>query len=86
MWNVVLSKQAYKDLEKITRSGLSEKVKKLTDVLELNPYQNIPEYEKLNGFRIKTHSRRINVQHRLVYKLYDKEKTVKILRMWTHYE
>ena len=86
MYEVKLSKRAQKDLQKLKQSGLSKKAKSLVDILKENPWQNPPPYEKrvgdLNGF----YSRRINVQHRLVYKVYEDEKVVAIYSMWTHYE
>jgi Txe/YoeB family toxin of toxin-antitoxin system len=85
-YKIVFSKQASKDAKLIIQAGLKNNVDKLLDILKINPFQNPPSYEKLksdlNGF----YSRRINIRHRLVYQVYDKEKTVKILRMWTHYE
>ena len=83
-WKVILSKQAVKDAKKIASSGLKGNVQKLIDILEHNPYE--PSYEKLVGNLQGYYSRRINIQHRLVYEVNDKTKTVKVLRMWTHYE
>ena len=83
-WEIVLSKQAAKDAKKIAASGLKEKAQKLLKTLQENPYE--PPYEKLVGDLQGYYSRRINIQHRLVYQILDKQKIVKILRMWSHYE
>jgi Txe/YoeB family toxin of toxin-antitoxin system len=83
-WKVVLSRQAVKDAKKIAASGLKGNPQKLIDILEHNPYE--PPYEKLVGNLQGYYSRRITIQHRLVYEVDDQEKTVKLLRMWTHYE
>ena len=85
-WNLVYSKYAIKDAKKISAAGLKERVQGLFEILEANPFQNPPPYEKLIGDLKDAYSRRINVQHRLVYEVFRKEKTVRILRMWTHYE
>jgi Txe/YoeB family toxin of toxin-antitoxin system len=85
-WNVVYSKYAIKDAKKLSSAGLKDKVKGLLDILVVNPLQNPPPYEKLVGDLTGAYSRRINIQHRLVYEIFHKEKTVRILRMWTHYE
>ena len=85
-WKIVYTKQAQKDAKKITQSGLKNKVQMLLDILIENPHQNPPSYEKLVGDLAGAYSRRINIQHRLVYQLYEKEKKVKVIRMWTHYE
>lgn len=83
---IVFTKQAKKDFEKIkTNASLLKKAKALLLLLEANPFQTPPSYEKLIGFE-HVYSRRINVQHRLVYQVYEEEKIVKIIRMWTHYE
>jgi toxin YoeB len=86
MWKIVYTKQALKDAQKISRSGLKKKTKVLLQILEENPYQNPPAYEKLIGDLDGAYSRRINQQHRLVYQIYEELKIVKVLRMWTHYE
>ena len=86
MYRIVYRKQALKDLEKIKASNLKNKTKKLIDIIKENPFQNPPHYEKLIGDLTGAYSRRINFQHRLVYQVVEKEKTIKILRMWTHYE
>ena len=85
-WNVVYSKYAIKDAKKLSSAGLKDKLKGLLDILVVNPLQNPPPYEKLVGDLTGAYSRRINIQHRLVYEIFRKEKTVRILRMWTHYE
>ena len=85
-WSLVYSKCAIKDAKKISAAGLKEKTQILIDLLEVDPLQNPPPYEKLVGDLKGACSRRINIQHRLVYEIFRKEKTVRILRMWTHYE
>lgn len=95
MYKIVFTKQALKDLDNLKKSGLSSKAKVLVDVIRENPYQNSPRYEKLVGNLQGTFSRRINIQHRLVYQVYEEkfmenevnyDGTIKIIRMWTHYE
>ena len=85
-WNLAFSKYALKDAKKLSATGLKDKAQALLDILELNPLQNPPPYEKLVGDLKGVYSRRINIQHRLVYEVFRKEKTVRILRMWTHYD
>ena len=85
-WKLFFTDQACKDSKKIEHSGLKEKTEKLLKVLELNPYQNPPPYEKLRGDLLGCYSRRINIQHRLVYQVFDKSQSVKVLRLWSHYE
>ena len=85
-WNLVFSKYALKDAKKLSAAGLKEKAQVLLGVLEVDPLQNPPPYEKLVGDLKGTYSRRINIQHRLVYEVFRKEKTVRVLRMWTHYD
>jgi toxin YoeB len=85
-WKIVFTKQALKDAKKINSVGLKDKTIKLLDILANNPYQNSPSFEKLVGDLTGAYSRRINIQHRLVYQIYDNLKTVKVIRMWTHYE
>lgn len=85
-WEVVYSKQAIKDAKKLTAAGLKPKAQELLSVLEGDPFQNPPPFEKLVGDLAGAYSRRINIQHRLVYEVFANEKTVRILRMWTHYE
>ena len=85
-WQVVFAKHAIKDAKKISASGLKSKTQELLRVLETDPFQNPPPYEKLVGDLTGAYSRRINIQHRLVYEVFQSEKTVRVLRMWTHYE
>lgn len=86
-WKIVYiyTKQAQKDAKKILQEGLKPKTQDLIDILRNNPYQNPPSFEKLLGDLKGAYSRRINIQHRLVYQIYDKEKVIKIIRMWTRY-
>ena len=86
IWQLVYTKQAQKDAKKIASSGLKVKAQKLLEVIKSNPYQNPPPYEKLVGDLAGAYSRRINIQHRLVYQVLEKKETVKVLRIWTHYE
>lgn len=85
-WHIVYTKYAQKDAKKLAQSNLKDKAKDLLRILEVNPYQTPPSYEKLAGDLAGAYSRRINIQHRLVYQVLDNEKIVKVLRMWTHYE
>ena len=85
-WTLVFTKQAQKDAKKLKASGLKPKAERLLEILELNPYQNPPPFEKLVGDLAGACSRRINIQHRLVYQVLEDVKTVKIIRLWTHYE
>ena len=85
-WTVVFAKQAVKDAKKLAASGLKPKAQELLDVLANDPFQTPPPFEKLVGDLAGTYSRRINIQHRIVYEVFAKEKTVRVLRMWTHYE
>ena len=85
-WRLIFTKEAQKDAKKITQSGLKPQALKLLEILENNPYQNPPPYEKLVGDLTGAFSRRINIQHRLIYQILDDIKTVKVIRMWTHYE
>lgn len=85
-WQVVYTKQAQKDARKLASSGLKEKAQELLRVVEINPFQNPSPYEKLVGDLADAYSRRINIQHRLVYEVLESERVVKVLRMWTHYE
>lgn len=85
-WDVVFAKQAVKDAKKIAASDLKPKAQELLALLAINPLQNPPPYEKLVGDLAGAYSRRINIQHRLVYEVFTKERTVRVLRMWTHYE
>jgi toxin YoeB len=85
-WNLAYSKYAIKDAKKLSAAGLKGKAQALLDILGVDPLQNPPSYEKLVGDLKGAYSRRINIQHRLVYEIIRKEKIVRILRMWTHYE
>ena len=85
-WRLVYTTQARRDAKKLAHSGLKPQAQKLLDVLAFNPYQTPPPYEKLVGDLAGASSRRINIQHRLVYQVLDDIKTVKIIRMWTHYD
>ena len=85
-WQIVFTKQAQKDAKKLSGSGLRAKTEKSIQILRKNPYQTPPPYEKLVGDLAGAYSRRINIQHRLVYQALNDEKVVKVLRMWTHYE
>lgn len=85
-YRLAYTKQAQKDAKKLTAAGLADKAKKLLAIIENNPYQNPPPYEKLVGDLEGALSRRINIQHRLVYQVLKDIKTVKVIRLWTHYE
>ena len=85
-WKLVYTKQAQKDAKKLSAAGLKAKAKQLLDLLAENPQQNPPPYEKLVGDLAGAYSRRINIQHRMVYQVLADIRTVKVLRMWTHYE
>jgi Txe/YoeB family toxin of toxin-antitoxin system len=85
-WKVVYTKQAQKDAKKLASSGLKSKAKVLIDILKEDPYQSPPSFEKLIGDLSGAYSRRINIQHRLVYQVSESEKIVKVLRLWSHYE
>jgi len=85
-WHLVFTKQAQKDAKKLACCGLKPQASRLLDILHKNPYQNPPSYEKLVGDLSGAYSRRINIQHRLIYQILDDIKTVKVIRMWTHCE
>ncbi|HEX9094378.1 MAG TPA: Txe/YoeB family addiction module toxin [Coriobacteriia bacterium] len=85
-WRLVYTKAAQKDARNLAAAGLKAKAQTLLDVLAENPYRNPPAYEKLVGDLAGAYSRRINIQHRLVYQVLEDEHVVKVLRMWTHYE
>ena len=85
-WTVVFAKQAVEDARKIAAAGLKPKAQGLLDVLRQDPFQNPPPFEKLVGDLEGAYSRRINIQHRLVYEVFKAGRTVRVLRMWTHYE
>lgn len=85
-WNLLFTRQALKDAQKIKKAGLKDKVVFLLDILKQDPFKTQPSFEKLVGDLKGACSRRINLQHRLIYQVYEKEKTIKIIRMWSHYE
>ena len=85
-WKLVYTNQAQKDAEKLRRSGLKDKALDILKILEEDPYQTPPSFEKLIGDLTGAYSRRINIQHRIVYQIFEEQKIVKIIRMWTHYE
>lgn len=85
-WKLVYTKQAQKDAKKLAASGLKPKAKQLLDTLSEDPFQNPPPYERLVGDLADAYSRRINIKHRLVYQVLEDLRTIKVLRMWTHYE
>ncbi len=85
-WHLVFTKQAQKDAKKISSAGLRSKAEALLEILKKNPFQNPPPFEKLVGDLAGAYSRRINIQRRLVYQILKEIKTVKVIRLWTHYE
>jgi toxin YoeB len=85
-WVVVFAKAAAKDAKKLAAAGLKGKTQELLEVITADPFQNPPPFEKLVGDLSGAYSRRINIQHRLVYEVFKKERIVRVLRMWTHYE
>ena len=85
-WSVVFAMAAVKDAKKLAAAGLKGKTQELLDVLTADPFQNPPPFEKLVGDLDGAYSRRINIQHRMVYEVFKKEQTVRVLRMWSHYE
>ncbi len=86
IWKVVYTKQAQKDAKKLSASGSKSKAIEIIDILKKNPYQTPPPYEKLMGSLSGAYSRRLNIQHRIVYQVIHTDRIVKVLRMWTHYE
>ena len=86
MWQLYYTKQAQKDARKLASSGLKNKAQELLVIIQADPYQNPPPYEKLVGDLSGAYSRRINIQHRLVYQVLEKEKSIKVLRLWSHYD
>ena len=86
MWRVVFTKQARKDAKKLPAINLRSQAEKLIEILRNNPYQTPPPFEKLLGDLSEAYSRRINIQHRLVYQVFDDKKVIKVIRLWTHYE
>jgi len=85
-WKIVYTKQALKDAKKLSASGLRPKAESLLEIIQKNPFKSPPSFKKLVGDLTGAYSRRINIQHRIVYQLLKRYKTVKIIRMWTHYE
>jgi len=85
-WRIVYTKQSQKDARKLSASGLKSKAEEIIKILLTDPFQTPPAFEKLVGDLSGAYSRRINIQHRIVYQILEKERTVKIIRMWTHYE
>lgn len=85
-WSLVYTKQAQKDAKKLASSGLRDKAERLLAVIEVDPFSNPPPFEKLIGDLAGAYSRRITIQHRLVYEVIEDTKTIKVLRLWTHYE
>ena len=85
-WSIVYTKQARRDARKLASSNLKPQAQRLLDIIAKNPFQNPPPCEKLIGDLAGAYARRINIQHRLVYQVYDAERTIKVVRMWTHYE
>jgi toxin YoeB len=85
-WRLVFTPQAAKDAKKLKRSGLKPKAEALLDILQRDPFQSPPPFEKLVGDLTGAYSRRINIHHRLVYQILQRERVVKVIRMWTHYE
>ncbi len=85
-WRLVYTKQAQKDAKKLASSGLKPKARELLEILAEDPFQKPPPFEKLVGDLSGAYSRRINIQHRLVYQVLEEERTVKVLRLWSHYE
>jgi len=85
-WKVVYTRQAVKDARKLSAAGLKPKAEYLLDLLRNDPFYHPPPFEKLTGDLAGAYSRRINVQHRLVYQVYESERVVKVIRLWTHYE
>ena len=86
MYELIYTRQAQKDARKLAQSGLKRNAFKILEIVKKDPFQNPPSYEKLPGDLVGAYSRRINIQHRIVYQVYEKEKIVKVIRMWTHYE
>ena len=86
MWKLYFTRQAKKDAKKLAAAGFKRRAEELIALIQNDPYQSPPPFEKLVGDLAGAHSRRINIQHRLVYQVMEKEKAVKVLRLWTHYE
>lgn len=86
MYKIVYRKKAIKDIDNLKLNKLDEKAKKLIEIIKIDPYKTPPPYEKLVGDLQGAYSRRINIQHRLIYQIYEKDKTIKIISLWSHYE
>lgn len=86
VYDLYFTKQAQKDAKKIKEAGLKDKAQRLLEIIKINPFKNPPPYEKLVGDLLGAYSRRINIQHRLIYQVDENLKAVKIIRLWTHYE
>lgn len=86
IWQLVFAKHAQKDARRLAEAGLKPRAQELLSVLAANPFQNPPPYEKLVGDLAGAYSRRTNIQHRLVYEVFEQERVVRVLRMWSHYE
>jgi len=86
IWELFYTKQAQKDAKKLAASNLKKKAQEILNIIKENSYQNPPPYEKLIGDLTGAYSRRINIQHRLVYQVYEDERSVKVIRLWTHYD
>jgi Txe/YoeB family toxin of toxin-antitoxin system len=85
-WEIIYTKQAQKDAKRLAAAGLKEKALRLLEILTIDPFQNPPPYEKLVGDLAGSYSRRINIQHRLIYQVLDSGKQVQVLKLWSHYE
>ena len=86
MYKLIYTRQAQKDAKKLAQSGLKRNASKILEIIKEDPFQSSPSYEKLLGDLVGAYSRRINIQHRIVYQVHEKEKIVKVIRMWTHYK
>ena len=86
MYKLIYTRQAQKDAKKLAQSGLKRNASKILEIIKEDPFQSPPSYEKLLGDLVGAYSRRINIQHRIVYQVHEKEKIVKVIRMWTHYK
>lgn len=86
MYELYFTKQAQKDAKKLKEAGLKDKALQLLEIIKINPFKNPPPYEKLVGDLLGAYSRRINIQHRLIYQVDENQKAIKVIRLWTHYE
>ena len=86
MYKLIYTRQAQKDAKKLAQSGLKRNASKILEIIKEDPFQNPPSHEKLLGDLVGAYSRRINIQHRIVYQVHEKEKIVKVIRIWTHYK